>query len=120
MVIAAIVAISVYVQRALQARVRDAKIFMVDRAAAGCKQADDESRDVQVNCQGAAGMKDGRIRYEYEPYYAQVNAVVWRAQRERKAQGATGPGTSGFFRKQFDDATEVESTSVQSPPKDAN
>ena len=80
LVIAAMVAVSLYVQRALQARTRDAKIYMMDMAAQGCAQAGS-------GCLNAANAQDGRLRYEYEPYYTQAESQVDRAQTENKSLG---------------------------------
>ena len=102
LVIAAMVAVTVYLQRAFQARARDAKIYMVDTAAKGCGQ----------DCKAATG---GKIAYEYEPYYTQINSIVERDQDDRKQDLLTG-----IFKKQVSQTTRVDSMSKQLPPKEAN
>jgi hypothetical protein len=108
--VAAMVSISIYGQRALQARQRDARIHMLNVASKGCDK----------DCQQAAGLKSGQIPQEYEPYYGEVSSIVNRKQDEKKGILATGVGTTGIFRKVTSNSTEVTSNSVQKPPKDAN
>ena len=104
--IAAMIAVTVYLQRAFQARARDAKIYMLDTAAQGC---------ATTGCQEAAGMRAGKFAYEYEPYYAKINSQVDRDQNEQKLDILTG-----VFSKQFSQTIQVNSTSQQLPPAEAN
>ncbi|MBI4308985.1 MAG: hypothetical protein HY591_01495 [Candidatus Omnitrophica bacterium] len=107
LVVAAMIAATVYVQRALQARARDAKVYMLDTAAKGCLTA---------GCQEAAGATaEGKFAYEYEPYYSKINSVVDRDQNQQRLDILTG-----IFSKQFAQATRVNSTSEQLPPVEAN
>ena len=105
LVIAAMIAMTVYLQRAFQARVRDAKIYMMDTAANGCS----------ADCKAAAGARDGKLAYEYEPYYAKINSAVDRDQNQQRLDLLTG-----IFSKQFSQAMQVNSTSEQLPPAEAN
>lgn len=113
LVIAALVAMSLYVQRTLQARVRDAKLYMVDRASSACAQVDALSGG-QTNCLGAAGAVNGHINAEYEPYYTQVSSLVDRSQNQQKSVelGST-------FRKLYNQSTQINGYSVQLPPVEA-
>ena len=60
-VIAAAVAMTVFVQRGFEARVHDARNFMIDSLI--------NSGACDANCVQAAG---GNIGHEYEPYYTQT------------------------------------------------
>jgi hypothetical protein len=94
--IGSIVAMTVYVQRALQAKIRDSRNYMIETAA----QA--QGHDIQ---------------FEYEPYYGFVNSMV---SRESDVQQALLPGgTTGFYTKNMDESIYVESLSVQAPPREA-
>jgi hypothetical protein len=115
-VIAALVTMSVFVQRAFQARARDAKLFMVDTAAQGCQQADAASTQAwPIACQNAAGIAQGNVAYEYEPYYGQINSDVVQEGQESKELSA-----NSAFTKQMRHMTGVTSTSTQLPPGSAN
>lgn len=107
LVIAAMVTLTVYVQRALQARARDAKIYMVDLASRGCAQAGD-------GCLQAAGARNGELNYEYEPYYTKSSAVIERTQNESKTLEV-----NSVFRRNAREVTQVGSNSDQRPPEDA-
>ncbi len=107
--VTAIMAVSIYVQRTLQARERDAKIYMVDMMAQGCVDVDVSQGT--TDCQGAAGMNAGKMAYEYEPYYVQVNSIVERDSAETKA--LTGPG---IFTKSDSSQTQAQSQSNQISP----
>lgn len=86
-----------YVQRVLQARIRDSKIYMIDSV-----------RDITgVN-----------VDYEYEPYYANVSTVIDRSRNEQ-IQLLQGGGT-GIFRKTFNAQIQSATNSEQAPPKDRN
>jgi hypothetical protein len=108
--VAAMVSIAVYAQRALQAKQRDARIHMLSVASQACDK----------DCQAAAGIKNGQLPQEYEPYYGVVESRVDRDQSEKKGVIASGIGTTGIFVKETNQVTDVTSTSVQRPPKDAN
>ncbi len=113
--IAAIAAISLHVQRGLQAKMRDARVFMVDTASKGCVASADP--DV-VDCQDAAGVKNGRIADEYEPYYTKSDAAVSRNQHTENILLGGGIGSTGIVRKTAAETTRVSSLSEQLPPKD--
>ena len=88
-----IVVMTVYTQRALQARLRDAQVLMINKA-----------RD--------AADKD--IPYQYEPYYGRVASLVGRA--ENSTSRLEPGGSSGIFTKYINETTSVQSQSDQLPP----
>ena len=119
--IAAIMAISLFVQRALQARYRDTKNYMVEMASSGCVQADASGgSEGALHCGAAAGMGDGKsLKYEYEPYYGLVSSNVDRAYEDSKELSGGGIGSTGIFKKTFKEQTAVETRSEQAPPSAA-
>ncbi len=107
-VIGAIVAITVYVQRGLQARTYDARNYMVAQAA----------KDCDADCKAATSqVSNNAILPEYEPYYGQVDSKTTRESRQdnQLLQG----GTTGIFRKIINEETSSDTVSTQLPPKDA-
>ena len=117
LVIAAVAAMAVYMQRGLQARVRGARIYMVDLASKGCSDADKKGG---LDCQGAAGVKNaGGINQEYEPYYGKSGTEVTRDQSQNNVLLEGGNGSTGIAGKTFAERTEITSVSGQLPPKDA-
>lgn len=84
-----------FVQRALQARIRDTKIYMID------------------SVQNITGVN---ASYEYEPYYANVSTVVDRNRNEEMQ--LLGGGATGIFRKIVNAQTQTVTNSEQAPPKD--
>ena len=109
LVMTAMVAMTVYVQRALQARIHDARNYMINDAMAGINACGSD-------CQNASAdtFANGQLVKEYEPYYGQTNSIVDHTTTERK--GMTPQNTF----KQFSETTMVNSTSAQLPPKEAN
>jgi hypothetical protein len=97
LVIGAIVAVSVYVQRALQARIHDARDYMIEEAA--------KAREIP-------------IKTEYEPYYGNVASIVARQGDDTTSLIGPGGGT-GIFRKRVDQEIISNSVSQQAPPKEA-
>ncbi len=96
-VVAAAVAMTTFVQRGFEARVHDARKFMIDSAS---------------NALGS------QIPYEYEPYYAQMLSDVGTNKQENT--GAT-PSTVNWsigavYTKATNEATTTISTSKQLPP----
>lgn len=110
-VVAGLVAMIVFVQRGLQARIRDARVYMIETASEACLAA---GASGDVNCAGAANLQDNSILQEYEPYYAMTQSLVGRS-------GGTDKGFAGAtYFKQTDEVTAVSSNSVQQPPRSAN
>ena len=106
-VMSAMVAVTVYVQRSLQARVRDARNYAMDQAAAGCTA-------VGAGCLQAAGgaVVNGTFVKEYEPYYGMASSIITRTHDEQK--GMTG----GDFIKNSTTTTRADTTSSQLLPQE--
>ncbi len=123
LVIAGLVAMSVYVQRSRRSRPRDTKLYMMDVATQACADADAlATPGWDVHCRDAANFQIDpreavpvrRMAQEYEPYYAQVESLVDRSADDTKEfQGGT-------FIRQFTQGTSVSSDSRQLPPEEAN
>ncbi len=108
MVIAAIVGVTTLVQRGLEARIHDARNFVVDSVNSVC----------DADCQAAAG---NAVRYEYEPYYSQMLSDV---QHNEENDLGTTRGNSevigAIYYKNDSGSTKTISTSVQLPPQCAD
>jgi hypothetical protein len=101
MVLSAIVAMTVYFKRAVQARIYDARNYMVNEVGTR-----------------TAGEYNGDLYYGYEPYYVDSAANV-----QRIANDSTQllPGTSsGTFRKDYNEAVSMRVESETLPPKNFN
>ena len=94
--IGALVSMSVFVQRSLQGRIRDARTYMISETAKA---------------------HEGNIQYEYEPYYGYVGSTTVRNQ-EDTTKLLVGGGT-GVFLKTLNQQANVTSVSQQAAPKDA-
>lgn len=110
--IAALVAMTAYVQREFQARIHDTRNFVLSQVMNNNSVCD-------ANCVAAAG---GNIYYEYEPYYEQVSSGVQSA-----STTATGASPSlvnyalgGRYYKGIDEQTNITATSGQAPPECAD
>lgn len=99
MVLAVIVAMTVYFKRAIQARLHDARDYMVN--------------DVR---QRTVGSYSGELYLHYEPYYTNTIATV---ARDASSTTLILPGaSSGIFRKVIDETTSVQVNSETAPPRD--
>ena len=98
MAIGAIVAMTTFVQRTLQARIRDSKIYMM--------------RNIKTY-----GNVSANMAWEYEPYYANVSTVTSRNRSEETR--LLGGGATGIYRKNVNAFMASETNSQQAPPKDA-
>lgn len=96
--IGSLVAMTTFIQRVLQARIRDTKIYMMDNIK-------------------TYGNVETNMRYEYEPYYANVSTVVGRSKDEQT--DLVAGGATGIFRKNVNSQTTGDTISTQAPPKDA-
>ena len=105
--IAALVVMTVYVQRAFQARTRDATLYMVNMASQACAEVGDD-------CQVAANFQGGVLQPQYEPYYGMVQSEVSRNFTDKREL------REGVFIKNFADNSAISSESVQHPPENAN
>ena len=105
-VIAAVTASTIFVQRGLEARIHDARNFMINAVINAC----------DADCLNATG---GNIAYGYEPYYEQTLANVYRNAQE--AVGITKSGVNwsigSIYTKAANDTTQVLSTSNPLPPE---
>ncbi len=109
-VIAAMVSMTVYVQRGLQARQRDAKAYFMKTASDACKQADAASGG-KLDCAGAASIGTGNFAREYEPYYGDVASKVSRDSTDSKRM------LGGIARTTSNRVTEATTNSAQQPPR---
>jgi len=98
-----IVAMTVYFRRAVQGRIVDARTYMV-------KQTIDAARSTDATFYG-------NLHIEYEPYYGNTESSVTRDSSETREllQG----GTSGIFRKAFNESTQVQTNSTTAAPIEA-
>jgi hypothetical protein len=107
LVVATLVAMTTYVRRAFQARMRDARHYAIVNISPAC----------DGNCMNAAGLtgKIG-IGQQYEPYYAKTDALINQDSLTFKKLS----GVTGNFIGQVN--TQVSSTvgSEQLPPKEAS
>lgn len=110
-VIAAIVTLTVFVQRGLQARVHDVRNFAVDSLV--------NSGACDANCVQAAG---GNISHEYEPYYAQMLSDV--GQNKAESTGATSSAVNwsigAVYTRSVNETTTANAAGTQLPAQCAN
>ena len=103
-VVAALVAMTTFVQRGLQARIHDARNFMVNSVNSVC----------DANCLAATG---GKIANEYEPYYAQMlSDQVHNEETNLSATQGNAQVLGAIYFKTSKESTKIISTSVQLPP----
>jgi hypothetical protein len=105
-VMAALTAMTTFVQRGLQARVHDARNYMVDAVM--------NTAVCDTNCLAATG---GNIAYEYEPYYAYMDTNV--QQYDKENAGATSGRATALgvtYLRSLNQATQSNAYSVQFPP----
>lgn len=107
-VIAFAVAITIYTQRAMQARVYDARNYAINLASQECFE----------DCKKA--IPGERITREYEPYYGQI---ISNSDRRREDYSGIEGGVAkieGIYRKHINEESFTRTESRQRPPKDAN
>ena len=99
-VIGVVSAMSIYVRRALQARIHGARDLM--------------TKSVANYYGGAYNGKRTKVFYEYEPYYVQTNSdsISSSDDEERLLAG----GTTGIFTKNLNATNDVQTNSEQFPP----
>lgn len=99
LVLAVLMAMMVYFRRAVQARIHDARDYMVTEVRAR-----------------TMGVFDGNLYREYEPYYGNTSATVFRSvdDESRVLPGAS----SGIFQKVYDSTTVVRVNSETAPPRE--
>ena len=104
-VIAALVGMTVFVQRSLEARVHDARNYLTSSVV--------NSGACDANCVAAAG---GSINPEYEPYYAQIFSNVFQDEQSTKGATSGNPAVIGVkYIKSINETTSGGSTSYQLP-----
>jgi uncharacterized protein (UPF0333 family) len=109
-VVAALVAMVTFIQRGFEARIHDARNFMVDAVV--------NSGACDVNCLKATGAAGSKIPYEYEPYYAQILSDVGNNKQENTGATTGNPQVLGaIYTKSVNEATTTISTSSQLPPE---
>ncbi len=101
-IVSVISAMAVYVRRALQARIWDARNSMI--------------KTVADNYNGVANYT---ILNEYEPYYSQAATEAANDSGERASLLGGGSTTTGVFLKDFNSTIDVQTNSEQLPPRDA-
>lgn len=99
LVMTVMVSMTIYFKRAVQARIYDARNYMVG--------------EVRTRTQGQF---DGNLYKWYEPYYANTQAVVTRSMDDTST--LTGGGSSGLFNRVYDQSTAVRVNSETSPPRE--
>jgi len=105
-VIAAVVAITVYVQRSLEARIHDARNFMVDSVV--------NNSVCDANCLLATG----NIMHEYEPYYTQMAASSSQNQEQELTAAQGNAQVIGAIYGQSDnETTQSNAVTNQLPPE---
>jgi len=99
-VIAVILSITLFVRRAVQARIRDARNFMV---------------------LSANGAYVGNVAFEYEPYYLDTSSNRFATTDDERLLEPSGPSlTSGIFTlDKKGDETTIRAVSNQAPPREA-
>ena len=96
LIVAVISAMSVFVKRALQGRIFEARNAMIRTVNAVSPVA---------------------VPLEYEPYYVETRSEIKRSSSE--TVGLLGGAPSGVATKDFLEKTEAQTNSVQLSPKDA-
>jgi hypothetical protein len=98
MVMAAIVAMTVYFKRAVQARIHDARDYMVN--------------EVRMR---TTGEFSGNLYTGYEPYYGNTLSTV---SSRAEDQSVLLPGaSSGIFQKSYNQTTSMTVESETAPPR---
>ena len=105
-VIAAIVAMTHFVQRGLEARIHDARNFMIDTVT--------NSGACDANCLAATG--GNQIGYEYEPYYSQMIALVQKNEDDFRGTMAGNAAAIGvIYNSEVNEETQRVLSSGQLP-----
>ena len=99
-IVAVISAMAVYVRRALQARIRDARNTMIQTVADHYN-----------------GVANYTIFSEYEPYYLQAKTEATNDSSEQTS--LLGGGSTGIFLRYPNSTTTVQTNSEQLPLRDA-
>lgn len=113
-VIAAISAMSLYVQRGMQARQRDARKYMMNLASTACTTASVNGVDCMAATVNTANGATA-LAQEYEPYYLDSSSDIRRDSADKRMLDAAS--TAG---KSYATSTVIKTDSNQSPPKEGS
>lgn len=106
LVSAMMAAMSLYIKRAVQGRMRDARRYML----------------LQVNAVYTGNIALGNLTWGYEPYY--LNSVTYRSQDTDdtlRLIGSTLPtASSGIFQAEYNEVTRSRISSNTAPPSSAD
>ncbi len=107
-VIATVVAMTVYIQRSIQAKVKDGRDYMVSVAS--------QSDACDASCRAAAGISGSGIPREYEPYYGKTDSHTSRnSSVSANLIGGADRADRQFYRN-TEETVETNSVSSQLPP----
>jgi len=103
LIVGMMTAMTIYFRRTVQARIRDARHYMVETVR---NRTGDYYNDV--------------LYHEYEPYYANTDSTVRHTMETNQYLLPTGPQTTtGISRYMVNEDTEVGTIGNTAPPKDA-
>ena len=105
-VTAVIGAMTIYVRRALQGRLRDAQLAMYETA----------TPEIWVGTGVPLVAGQTFFFLDYEPYYVNRTAMISRTQNETRRLSGSFNAASGIFRYEVDNRTQAQMDSVQLPP----
>jgi len=109
LVIGAFIAMSIYIQRNFQARMRDARSYMINSVSEQCVS--------NPNCMQATGLQgNSSIGLQYEPYYAQATSDTISNKTSHKGLEGAGVGSEGIFIAHAEAKSNVTSYSNQLAP----
>lgn len=103
LVVGMITAMTIYIRRTLQGRIRDARFRMVD----------------MVKKRTGNLYTGTTILRSYEPYYANTESDVVRDFRDVQMLFASFNSSSGIYRKDLNQVTSARTNSTTASPKDA-
>ena len=98
LVVGVLTAMTVYIRRVLQSRIFDARKYMINTVK--------------------SAPHVGKLKLEYEPYYVDTVSSIDHYQEEEA--DLLGGGHTGIFRKNFEEVTDVRTSSEQLPPANAD
>jgi len=111
--VAALVAMTLLVQRSFQARIHDARNYMTESVT--------NTGACDANCLAAAGITGNSIPHEYEPYYAQMLSDVQQNDIDNASIRQGNPQSIGaIYSKSVNHTTDTVSSSAQLPSGCAN
>jgi hypothetical protein len=76
LVVATLIAMTAYVRRSLQARVRDARHYMIQTINSACVDTIEPGTQVRKGCRTAANINGLNMSEQYEPYYTHTSAAI--------------------------------------------